>query len=263
MECKIKNRHKLISDYLMGELLDDDAKIFEEHYFQCEVCFKELKIAEDAISLIKNEGTKIFKPEGKFEANRKLFLPGLSAPLRWGIAFSSIVILAVVLYFLFQNKQGIINEKIISQEENTFPNDKIVIDSLEEKKLQPNNNLAELNDPAFKPDPYFEEWITENVRSENIIDTIVSPETGERFYNQNILFHVKMKNFGNGISLKILNNLEKEIFMTNTNIDEEYQFKVQITPEVFNKSGLYYWRIENENEVLFTGKFYFLNHSEN
>ena len=258
MKCKIKDRHKLISDYLMGELPDDDAKVFEEHYFQCETCFKELKIAEDAINLIKKEGAEIFKPERKFyEANRKLFFPGLAAPLRWGIAFSSIVFLAVVLYFLFQNKQGIINEKIITQDENVFPNDKIVIDSLEEKNLQPNNDLAELNDPAFKPNPYFEEWITENVRSDNdIIDTVFSPQIGEKFYNKEIIFKWSMSE-NTSAFLKILNNNEEEIFAS-TEQSQSLVFRIQVNPKAFKQSGLYYWRIEDENEVLYVGKFYFL-----
>ena len=61
MKCKLKNRHELISDYLMGELPEDEARAFEEHYFHCETCFKELKNAEDAITIIAKDGKTIFE----------------------------------------------------------------------------------------------------------------------------------------------------------------------------------------------------------
>jgi anti-sigma factor RsiW len=62
MECNLLNRDELISAYLTGELPDDDMRIFEEHYFQCYTCFRELKIAEDAATIIR---------EGDLKANRK------------------------------------------------------------------------------------------------------------------------------------------------------------------------------------------------
>ena len=47
MECNLKNRQELMQRYITGELSEGDAKEFEEHYFQCEVCFKELRAMED------------------------------------------------------------------------------------------------------------------------------------------------------------------------------------------------------------------------
>ena len=264
MECKIKNRHKLISDYLMGELPDDDAKSFEEHYFQCETCFKELKAAEKAINLIRQEGYSILN-EKKFTANKRFFLPVLSSPLRWGIAFTSVALLAIILFLLFQNKQETADEKIITKDEKTIPSDqddnsdqdsKDTLSNIETS--QDKNDFANLTGPSFRTVPYLEEWITENVRSgNNKIDTILSPGIGEKFREENIIFKWKMID-KEIVSLRIFNNLEKEIF---TSKPDQIQFpllNVNVISKTFQQSGLYYWRLEDESEVLYVGKFYFL-----
>jgi len=277
MECKIKNRHELISNYMMGELPDDEAKNFEEHYFHCETCFKELKIAEDAINIIAKEGPTIFKPDVHqplVEAEdksykdknlkniiRKLIFPNLRTPFRWGIALTSTAVLAIIFFFLFQNKQTTKNEKVISKDEVIIPENQnpLTADTLiKQIDSQNKNDFAVLTEPSFKPATYLEEWITENVRSDNLIDSVFSPEIGEKFYNSNITFQWKMNKVLDGITIKIMNNLEKEIFKSTLDNDQYPKFTVQANPEIFKQTGLYYWRLEDEEEVLYVGKFYFL-----
>jgi len=276
MECKIKDRHKLISDYLIGELPDDDAKVFEEHYFQCETCFKELKIAEDAINIIAKEGTTIFEPEAhqplaetddesskhKSFGNitRRFTFPGISSPTRWGIALVTVAAVVAIFLIIFINRddQQVSADKIISRDEESqndfqepqLPNEEAISD---EKDV-----LAELTGPAFKPQPYLEEWINENVRSgSEIIDTVFSPFVGEKFYNKEIIFKWKMNN-DKPASFKILSNVEQEIFIASPEQSQNLISTILVDPNVFKQSGLYYWRIEDENEVLYVGKFYFL-----
>ena len=279
MECKIKNRHKLIFDYLMEELPEDEARAFEEHYFQCETCFKELKISEDAVKLIAKDGKAIFEPEahqplaeteGKSYENKesrniihKLIFPGLSLPKRWEIAFAAVAVIVLVLFLTFRNDREVLNEKVISKGEETFPegqNDSLTKDTKTEKdNSQIKNDVAELTGPSFKPVPYLEEWISENVRSQNdVIDKIFSPVIGEKFYDSKITFQWKMNKASTGIIIKIMNNLEKEIYSSTLGNSQTSEYKVQTDSEIFKQSGLYYWRIEDENEVLFVGKFYFL-----
>ena len=269
MECKLKNRNELITRYLFGELPEDETKNFEEHYFQCKTCFKELKIAEDAINIIAKDGKAILN-SGKSYENKdsrniihKLIFPGLSLPKRWGIAFAALAVIVLVLFLTFRNDREVLNEKVISKGEETFPegqNDSLTKDTITEKdKSQIKNEFAELTGPSFKPAPYLEEWIGENIRSQNdIIDTVFSPAIGEKFYDRKITFQWKMKETSAGITLKILNNLEKEIYTSVLDNNQSPEFTAQANPEIFNQSGLYYWRIENENEVLYVGKFYFL-----
>lgn len=60
MNCKVKNREKVINDYFLGALSKADKDAFDEHCFNCEICFQELKLKEDAIRLIKQDGQEIF-----------------------------------------------------------------------------------------------------------------------------------------------------------------------------------------------------------
>lgn len=277
MECELKNRDELITSYLLGEISDNEAKVFEEHYFLCDICFKELRIAEDALKLIVKDGKTIFEPEvhqpltasvGKSNEKkdsknniRKLIFPELRTPFRWGIAFTSIVVAAIIFFYLFQSKQTIINDKVITIDEETIPENTnpIITDTLNKQvDSQNQNDFAELTGAEFKTLPYFEEWIAENVRSQNnSVVSVFSPTIGENFYNKEIIFHLKLNKTSKGIIIKIMNNLEKEIY-TSALDDHSTEFNIKVTPEILKQSGLYYWRIEDENDVLFIGKFYFL-----
>ena len=64
MTCDLKNRNKIIADYLTDELSEPEMFTFEQHYFQCKVCFEELKLCEKAVNLIKNEGEAVFMYSG-------------------------------------------------------------------------------------------------------------------------------------------------------------------------------------------------------
>jgi len=259
MECKIKNRHELISNYLLGELPEQEAKAFEEHYFQCEICFKELKVAENAINLIEQEGSSILSKD-KSSYNKKgilqrLTFPGLSSATRWGIAAVVVVIIIILILIPTANKNP-----------DEIDNEIAVKDTLSKKETLSNKEqvpqkdfAAELSGLAFKPNSYQEEWIKENIRSVNDnIDTVFSPGIGEKFYNGNIIFEWKMNEPSNGIYLKIMSNLEKEIYISDLAKSPKEDYSIKVPQEIFKESGLYYWHIEDENDVLYVGKFYFL-----
>ena len=256
MECNLKNRNEIITNYLMGELSEDEAKVFEEHYFQCEACFEELKAAEQAVNLIKQEGHLILNK--KSSANKKFFLPVLSSPLRWGIAFAaSVAALIFLIIFINRNDQEIFDDKITSGDKKSLEEK----DSLNESGKYPTKDegfIAELTGPAFESNVYLEEWITENVRSGNdILDTVFSPLIGKKFYDEEIAFKWNMT-LNKEVSLKILTNQEKEIFNATPKQTQYLLSTIEVNPGVIKQPGLYYWRIEDENEVLYVGKFYFL-----
>ena len=124
---------------------------------------------------------------------RNILFHNLSLPQRWGIAFAALAVIVLVLFLTFRNDREVLNEKVISKGEETFPedqNDSLTKDTIIEKDNSNfKNDFAELTGPSFKPVPYLEEWITENVRSENdIIDTVFSPGIGEKFYDRKITF---------------------------------------------------------------------------
>ncbi len=272
MECNLKNRQELMNRYITGELSEGDAKAFEEHYFQCEVCFRELRALEDAVNLIEDEGKLALdfkKPEQKTEKNNlieKIFSTPDKVKLNWGVAVSLIIIFAVLIITLPTNDENIVdknNAAATTKDSSAIKNTPGTLKNPENEPIKVNppqkpvEEFAEnLSGPEFKPNAYLEEWSTENVRSENEnLDRVISPTAGEKFYNKEIRFNWIM-NKSEPLTLKILTNQEKEIYNKNLSQNNSSTLSVDVSPAIFEHSGLYYWKIEDENEVLYVGKFY-------
>jgi hypothetical protein len=263
MKCTLTNRDELIAGYLSGELSEDDLMSFEEHYFQCDVCFKELNAADAAVTVIKQDGASLVSAGGPYRKRKRSGIIGqfliLPAPQRWGIALAAA---AVALFFIvsifIRTDRNVITETEIQT-------DREIEDRFSEKQHQSEEAISErrelfaaLTGPAFEPVPYLEQWITESVRSES--DRIVSfilPEIGTVYENTDIVFRWEMTE-REIVSVKILNNLEEEIFVTAPEIEQFPIYTVIVQSEVFSRPGLYYWRIEDKDEVLYMGKFYFM-----
>jgi len=61
MKCEFKNRDQLIADYVTGDLPEEVAATFETHYFSCQTCFQALRLTEDAVHIIENEGPAVLE----------------------------------------------------------------------------------------------------------------------------------------------------------------------------------------------------------
>lgn len=268
MKCGLKNRYELIDRYLAGELSDNKAKEFEEHYFQCDICFNELKAAEEAINLIEHEGGSILAlKESLRDSAKKNFIQKIfeiKISNRWGIAVSFALFVLVMLFVTLptnknsqQHQQNIVSvyKDSLGQED---VNEKIDSSKESSKKIPGKEIAANFSGPNFKSNPYLEEWLSENIRSDNeILDKVISPLKEQKFYNKEITFNWRMiKN--EPVTFTILTNQEKKVVNNSLSLKEFPSVKIKISPEVFKHSGLYYWRIEDENEVLYIGKFYFL-----
>lgn len=268
MECKLKNRNELITKYLSEELSEDEMKTFEEHYFHCEQCFNELRISESVINLIKQEGPSAFDKnvvsnQKIYESNQKKYLNW--APYkRWGIAAALTSVLLFIFIITNQNDEQKIPDDISAFDriDSLKANDTVVVDDEPEQDMNiisyPEEILADLTSADFVENSYLEEWINESIRSGgSIVDSVLSPRIGEKFTDQEIVFKWMMNN-DETVYIKIIDNRESEIIILKPEISQYPEMTVNINPETFEKSGLYYWRIENENEVFFVGKFYYV-----
>lgn len=231
MKCKLQNRHKLIADYLSGELSENEAKAFEEHYFQCETCFQELRVAEEAVYLVEKEGPAILRAgqpgwrESVRRFIRALTFGDLTTPVRWAVATAALAATLIALVIL------------------TSHNDK---------------NSADLFGPNFEPLPYFEEWISEDTRSAGeTLEVVMSPAIGEKFTDKGITFQWRMRE-NVPVTLKILTNVEEEVLTATPDPTQFPFYTVVVEPDTFTEAGLYYWRLEDEQDVLYVGKFYLL-----
>lgn len=244
----------------MNELSDEKMLRFEEHYFKCEVCFAELKATENALNLIAKEGSNAFATAKQIKTKSIFsFIPAFSTTAKIGFAFAAFALL-FVLYFVLKTEttQPLDTNEIITETQKE-PEQKVDTPKTQmEKSIGPDKNLiAELSGPDFNPSPYYEEWINENVRSvNNLIEKIIAPKNGTKNHGDLTFKWVMKENVE--IQLSILNNLEEKLYAVKIS---KYDFPVvtqKVASEYFKKSGLYYWRIEDENEVLFVGKFYFI-----
>lgn len=259
MKCNFNNREKFISGYLTGDLDEQDLLKFEEHYFLCEECFSELKAAEQAVSLIRNEGISesIQTAESKnpvFKVLAEIF----STPLRIGLA-AAVIVFAFLLYFVLSRSEKINqdNELVISNDSLLIENDTSVATPENKEEL-----IADLSLPEFQPNPYLEEWMKDNVRSdENIIKVVTSPVNDEKIVDSTVTFRWEM-NEKNIIDITVMNNLEGIIYSAPAKNKGFPSYEVTVSSKYFLSPGLYYWKLEDENEVLFLGKFYFLKNKK-
>ena len=112
--CTLENRDDIVDHYVLNELTPDSKAAFDEHCFDCDVCFQALQARENFVALIKKEGTTIFadviarenRPafslQGMFE---KLLHPGLLRPAEWAFAAVAAVLVIAGATFLFKAMQ--------------------------------------------------------------------------------------------------------------------------------------------------------------
>lgn len=265
MKCELNNREELISKYMLQELPNEECTRFEEHYFRCEECYKELRSAEDALVLIKNEGKQLKeKPAITNPVTNildKLF-PSFSEPVKWGIAFSSAAVLMAVIYFSFFTVSNEFPDEIKFAEESSDSTEQIVEEIVPDKETLPKPNdkelIAVLTGPAFETNPYYEELMMENLRSSReIVEKVTSPGIGEEITTGKVSFSFTLKE-NLPLELKVLNNNEDVIFTSIIDQSIIPEINLAISQSALKVPGLYYWRLEDENEVYYIGKFYFL-----
>ncbi|MFQ6094270.1 MAG: anti-sigma factor family protein, partial [bacterium] len=64
MDCEKIEREEIVDRYLLGELSDEEQKLFEEHYFGCDRCFQELRETEMmmcGLEILDREGALVFE----------------------------------------------------------------------------------------------------------------------------------------------------------------------------------------------------------
>lgn len=265
MKCELKNRDDIISKYMLQEIPDEECKRFEEHYFQCEECYKELQSAEDALVLIRKEGKQLKEKQVIINPVTiildKLF-PSFSEPVRWGIAFSSIAVILAVIYFSFFTGRNEIPIKTKFADESSDTTKQIVEEKIPDKETitQPEDTklIVVLSGPAFEINPYYEEMMMENLRSsQEVVEKVNSPEIGEEITLGRVNFNFTLKE-NLPLELKILNNNEDVVFTSKIDQKTFPEIDLTISQRTIKVSGLYYWRLEDENEVYYIGKFLFL-----
>lgn len=263
MSCTFKDREDMIEKYLLKELPETEMNAFEEHYLGCNECFGELESTKQMMELIRNEGEELFpefsgthekKPGSYFnKIIKKYFGPGwyLQPSLRF--VFAAALILVVIIYVLNSAiKEDIdlqANDKIVFSEENTEPQADNIAAADPVDEASSNDNKIDLYAANFNESSDMEYLIKQNYRSNGDLD-IISPPPGKSVQNE-ILFKWNYE-VDEQLLLKILNNEEEVVYKTRTS---KRQIILRLIEEDL-EPGVYYWKLENEEELLYLGKFY-------
>ena len=215
MKCELKNRTKIIDNYVHGKLSEEEREAFDEHCFNCERCSRELMFYEETVDLIRKEGETVFS-EYLERSRQKTDHPVrnmldpfsrffTSKPWRYAIAGVSLVIIITVFIWVRPAPETSKNFEIL---------------------------------------PYLEGILSDAHRSESV--TVLSPEIGETVKDRPTFKWTGMED--ETIYLVILDNLgnKRFAFMTDGN---QFFLQKKLNP------GLYYWKLESEEDLLFLGKF--------
>jgi hypothetical protein len=111
------------------------------------------------------------------------------------------------------------------------------------KKQELKNESSKLLAENFEVSPNLEDLVQNQFRSSSI--EAVSPVVG-KVTDQPIVF--KWKDADSPLTIKVLTNKELTIESAVVN-GRQYTLKKNLTP------GMYYWKLETEDELLFVGKF--------
>jgi hypothetical protein len=228
MKCQLPNRDQRMDDFLMGRLSQQEADDYEIHLFGCTECLAELRMREQAITLIKQERESLIADYAQDKPSKEggvlaIFFGNLLErwPAVWVYAGAAVAVLII----------GIIVQQVLQKK-----------------------NSGDQYAASFAASPVLESLIEQAKRSSSIVITVRSPENGRNF-TDDIPFQWEFKKedgneFTELVDFKIMNNRETVVF--SARIDgREFRLSETLSP------GLYYWTIELQGETLYLGKFFF------
>jgi hypothetical protein len=218
MNKEYQEKINQIDDYLLGKLSKEEFEKFEIFLFGSPELLEEVKMREQVINLIKNERMSLIADYQNAKSPSIMqFLKNLYQRPQPAWAYAGALAAIIILVMM--------------------------LPSLFQDKIS----------PAFMVNESMEPYLGETRRSsENLFEvSILSPEIGEEF-SGDILFEWETKKDGRAytgmLELKIMNNKENIIQTRQTTGKETAVINI-------SQSGLYYWTLEYEGEMLYLGKF--------
>jgi len=224
MKCQIKNRSQMIAAYLTSELSEEEMAAFEQHYFECEACWRELKIGQAAVTLIENEGPAVLAiPVSWREKARQVPSEVFSRP-QWAFAKVAIAALALLLFI------GL---------------------PLGYWKYFHKTPSPEFYAENFHPSARLDDLIEQTYQSPKLLSNVSPPNDAN--FDDEILFRWELQDDGakyaGPLELRILNNKEDELFRFAVKNDQ-FRFDKKLPP------GVYYWALLTAEEMAYLGRFY-------
>lgn len=131
----------LIDDYLLGKLSEDKRAEFEEHYFNCPLCFEKTVQRDELISVIKTKGSSIFQDiQVPKEAKRPSVFESIYAfltPREWATAAVSAALLLIVVFGVLPNIKATSPDFYINEDRVRGPSITLISPVIEDMKVIP------------------------------------------------------------------------------------------------------------------------------
>jgi hypothetical protein len=218
MSREYQEKINQIDDYLLGKLSKEEIEKFEIFLFGSPELLEEVKMREQVINLIKNERMSLIADyQNAKSPSIKQFLKDLFQRPQPAWAYAGALAAIIVLV--------------------------VMLPSLLQDKIS----------PAFMVNESMEPYLGETRRSSGDLFeiSIITPGMGEEFIGD-IPIEWETKKDGQAytgmLELKIMNNKENIIQTRQTTGKEKALINI-------SQSGLYYWTLEYEGEMLYLGKF--------
>ncbi len=88
-----------IDAYLLKRMNEEEARSFEEHYFNCPRCFEEVARREEIIRVIKTRGGEIFaRPAPETRPSPAARVLGFFTPRQWAFVSLTVAALVVIVF---------------------------------------------------------------------------------------------------------------------------------------------------------------------
>ena len=214
--CAVPDRESVIDRYVAKELSAEERDAFDEHAFHCNACFEELRQREELAEVLAER--LVLEQQRSIVAVSLLTAVLRHRYFRRAAVFAAPLILIVVAIFGIKNYQQ----------------------AREQQRALFAANATE--------SPTLERLLDQYQRAGSI--EVVSPPIGASVENE-IVF-AWQGGAGGKLAIKILNNREEEV-QNFAPVENRFVFrkvKQALSP------GLYYWKLEDENDLIYVGKFF-------
>jgi len=243
MEHNFVIKEGIIENYLLHRLSERETDDFEEHLLYCKECRNLLMETKETMALAQymaihtaSGGTK----EVFTQKRVSFYTPWMKA----AAVLLIIVCSSGIIWYLLQKP----TEATVQSENKTNPI-KNIDDSVSTKNVShdlPINKLAiNFREKSFRKLPSFEAQIGQEYRSDAI--EINSPKSMKTYISSENIDFQWQKTDIKSLVLCLYDNQGKLIFQKE--ISSIFILKQRLQP------GLYYWQLETEDDIVYTGKF--------
>ena len=218
-----------IDDYLLGKLSPAQMDEMELHYFNCEICLREMQLREKLIEHLRRPGA-VPTPADVTEHPRPASA-FFGSPLRLaGYIAAAVVILLVLRWWIFSGPTGPASEQ----------------ETLEKYAARYGDN--------FQPDMAFEERMRTDVRTASPRVNVLAP-SNNTLKQGDLRFQWEPAMPGNTSPAQL------ELTILDNRLYPVQQFTVENGTFILREPlspGLYYWTLDSEQATLYRGRFFVL-----